>query len=129
MRIIAGFPPNFRQLHQRFNIRGKPVFITYGDVIYNPMRVSVPPEVVAHEEVHAERQLDEGVAEWWRLYLEDDEFRLQEELAGHRAEVRYVLDHGLPNAGATIDAIAARLAGPLYGHMVTFDLAKRMITP
>lgn len=126
MKIIHGFPPNFAVLNQHFKIRGKPVFISYGEILYVPMKTKVPPEILEHEKVHGLRQRMMGVQAWWKEYIDDSHFRYKEELMGHRAEAKWLHDHGV-NAEIAIDEVARRLSGSLYGNMVTFDAAKRDI--
>jgi len=127
LKIINGFPPNYRALNARFNIRGKPVFITYGEMVYvTKPGVKLQPQDLAHEAVHSARQCAMGVNDWWALYLKDSQFRLDEEVLGHRAEVRALKDKQLATP-EHIKLIAQRLSSDLYGSMVTFERALKLI--
>jgi hypothetical protein len=122
VRIVPEFPPNYAEIQAAFpGIRGRKPFFAWGDIIYNPHRVVIPPELVAHEAVHAQRQ---GVSPglWWQRYIADPRFRLMEELLAHVAEYRAYVDN--PNCNrhgrrAALKAIAGRLASPLYGGLIS----------
>lgn len=124
MREIVGFPPNYKELNDRFHVRGKPVIFTYGSIIYNPSRIKITPDLWAHEEVHGQQQVIPK--DWWRRYLDNPTFRLDQELAAHRAEYRWWNDRlGRDHA---LHGIAMRLCGPLYGNMLSYDDAVKAIT-
>lgn len=124
-------PPNYDAIvavFPRATTRG--VLFCYGDAIYNPGKVAIPREIMAHEEVHAGQQEALGVEEWWRRYLIDTPFRYEQELAAHVGEWRAFLAPPLPNRAARRSGllfIAKRLAGPLYGGMVSVDTATRLL--
>lgn len=136
MRVLTMPPPNFKAINEAFNVRGKPVIFAYGNTIYNPRRIQIGPWLVAHERVHMERQaaIAGGPEAWWREYIADPVFRLEEELPAHRAEFQFL------RAGMAVDRrdaetaipaalhfIAERLASPLYGSLIGIDEAKRLI--
>lgn len=91
------------------------VVFSYGQYIYAPPGAVLPlsPHLVIHEAVHGERQLAIGVELWWRHYLENLQFRYDEELLAHRAEYQSMVKHGFPAQNA-LKGVAGRLASPLY---------------
>jgi hypothetical protein len=121
MRVIRGFPPNIRKINQTFNVRGMNVFFAWGDTIYAPMGGKLPPELMAHEEVHGRRQNGDPAA-WWERYLSDPGFRLQEEIPAHLAELEHL---GRPEHA--LRYIAERLSSTLYGSMVSFEDALEIL--
>lgn len=129
-------PPIWREVVAKFRIDPDAVFYAWGNTIYNPGRLKLTPSLIAHEGVHGLRQLGMGVEAWWRRYLDDDGFRLNEEIPAHRAEwFRFERDSkmpGVPNPRTQrrweLKQIAKRLSGPMYGGMVTYAEAKRLIT-
>lgn len=129
-RVIVGRPPVFDRCVAQFGILGKPVIFSWGDVIYNPEDVDITKELFAHEAVHGERQGTEelGITRWWMKYLDDPMFRYDEELAAHRAEWQAYMRRrpGRDNT-VMLNAIAGRLAGPLYGNIATIACAKDAI--
>lgn len=138
MKIITAYPPNFRDILAVFpRARDPNTVFAYGDTLYSPTPGPVAPSVVAHEWAHGERQQAYGafpedspqkpVDAWWVRYLADPDFRLAEELIGHRAEYRWLLEHDPRNERRHRDAIAKRLSGPLYNRMISFADALQQV--
>jgi hypothetical protein len=122
MKILYLYPPNFREIQRAFNVRGKPVLFAYGNAIYNPSRVHVPPELVIHETVHSERQGQDPKG-WWGSYIADRGFRLEEEARAHSAENRHLLTTGRDH----LELLAERLSSPLYGSLCDLETARKLI--
>ena len=132
MKIVHAYPPNIDQIDEVFKVRGTPgVVYTYGDTIYVPDGSVVSPSLKSHEGVHYSRQTnDRGAIEaWWARYLTDAEFRLAEELPAHRAEFRTfcALHKDRTLQMRMLHAIADRLAGPLYGGLISASRARNLI--
>jgi hypothetical protein len=123
-RVLNLFPPNYRKINDKFRVRGKPIIFAYGSTIYNPGRITIPPQLIAHEEVHMVRQGGNPEA-WWDRYINDPEFRLAEEIPAHVAEYRALAYRY--DADKQLDRIAQRLASPLYGSMIPQDKARKVI--
>lgn len=130
MRIVIDYPPMFNQIRIAFPDAVKPgVVFAWGDTLYNPSNGKVPRELMAHEEIHAERQgkTESDIIDWWNRYLVDPGFRLDEELPAHQAEYRaYCKRHG-SGREKFLGHVAARLASPLYGGLVNFREAKNLV--
>ena len=56
MRVVVGLPPLFGEIDAAFDVRGKAIIFAWGDTIFDPNGGGVPPELLAHEAVHGERQ-------------------------------------------------------------------------
>ena len=129
MRQVFERPPLFALINEKFHIIGKPVIFAWGSIIYNPMGVIIPPELLAHEAVHGARQKGR-IEEWWKAYCASDpRFRLAEEVLAHRVEYKHLLgicDNRQARRGY-IKRVAKRLASPLYGRMVTMAQARQLI--
>jgi hypothetical protein len=86
----------------------------------------IPPPLIAHEEVHGQRQcVPNGaitrtinIERWWSAYLTDPEFRYREELAAHAAEYNMQAHHTRDrnDRAKLLMATARRLAAPLYAY-------------
>ena len=78
MKIVFDFPPIYDDIRAVFPMadRGGVIF-AWGNKIYNPSRVNIPSQLIAHEAVHGRRQ-GADVRGWWRRYLYEKEFRLAE---------------------------------------------------
>lgn len=129
--VIQDRPPNFEAILAVFSgASSEGVVFAYGDKIYNPGGDKMPPELMAHELVHCERQRAIGVEAWWDQYLTDGQFRFDEELLAHIAEYKAIMskynykEHAIGRVRQrAIEHVARKLAGPLYDRMVTFHQA------
>lgn len=127
MEVVKDYPPMFDEIDQRFHVRGKVVFYTWGDKIYNPMGGHIPPEIMAHEAVHCRQQGDD-IEGWWRRYIDEPAFRLDQEISAHVREYGFLCASGNRNERrGALASIAGRLSGPLYGHMITCARARNIL--
>ena len=129
MTIVKGRPPNYADIVAAFPAAARlGTIFTYGNIVYVNGVPDLNPQLKAHEAVHIDQQRRHGgPGPWWERYLADGPFRLAQELSAHRAEYK-TLKHLDRNAGArALEFIAARLASPLYGGIVTVREAKRLI--
>lgn len=131
MKIIRDYPPNIDRIREDYDLSGKNVVFTYGDELYNPSGVEIPRNLEIHEEVHTKQQgiLKAGIEQWWDRYLEDEQFRLEQEVEAYKAQYEYVKNHGADRDTKRefLRHIAQDLSGPIYGHMVSFEQAKQLI--
>lgn len=129
MEIVNSLPPNYTEILAVFpSAANHGVIFTYGDTIFNPSGGSISPELFAHEGLHSGRQ-GSDVDRWWAKYLVDTEFRLEEELLGHRAEYRaFIARHkDREQVNQYLQAVAQRLSSPLYGNIITMNKARKEI--
>ena len=141
MKILVGYPPNYEEIIKKFDLRNvKPVF-AYGDIIYNPHNCPIADHILVHEKVHEKQQLDTnfitdlGVKQqmtpkiWWKLYLEDKGFRLEQEIPAYQAQFKFVKkivkDKNVVNN--FLITIAKDLSGKMYGNMLSFEQAIQAI--
>lgn len=128
MKIVVARPPNFDKISAAFPRAGdQGVLFAYGDTIFNPTNVAIPPQLLAHESVHEGQQVAcGGPGGWWDRYIDDVEFRAAQELPAHCREYAdycsRVKDRNL--RAKALHHIAARLSGPLYGGVMSFSEAR-----
>lgn len=128
MNITRGTPPNFAAIYAVFPAARAPgVIFTYGDSIYVNGPGELSPQLKIHEGVHSQRQARIGVERWWKRYLVDKDFRLEEELVAHRAEYKHAKNRDREASVQLLHSIAARLASPLYGSMISQREARMAI--
>ncbi len=127
MRVIAAHPPNFDELDRVFDIGNKPVIFAWGFTIFNPNGGEVSAALHAHEAVHGHQQ-GRDILGWWRRYIDEPAFRLEQEIPAHRAEY-LVLSHGVSRQVRrnSLRIVAKKLSSPLYGGLITPREAKTMI--
>lgn len=128
MKVVKGVPPNYDKIKAKMDPPKQAIFC-YGDTIYTPSLSAITPELKAHEHVHYERQ--QGIPEaWWDRYLDEPQFRLDEEIPAHQAEYQEYIRGRKPNRQSrrrVLMFIAKRLSGPLYGGLINLREAKRLI--
>ena len=123
----GGLPPNFEKINNAFHVAGQAVLFCYGDIICNPYGVEIPPQLIKHEEVHS-RQQGSDVEGWWDKYIEDPEFRWEQELEAHVVEWKeYCKRHGGDKRIAYLKIVAERLSSPIYGQMRTYEQCRDAI--
>tara|TARA_R110000868_G_scaffold76286_1_gene219475 strand:+ start:131 stop:544 length:414 start_codon:yes stop_codon:yes gene_type:complete len=135
VEIILSYPPIIDDIVKVFPAvkQTKGVIFSWGDRIYNPDDIIITPSLHAHELVHGQRQTadESAIVKWWQTYLADMEFRLNEEILGHKAELAHQLktikDRNQRNM--LLHQIAARLSGPVYGNIISLTEAKRRLNP
>lgn len=124
-------PPIYPRLAEKFgeDIWDRGVVITYGEKIHCKSG-NVAPSIIEHEQVHIrqQREYPGGPEAWWNRYLEDPAFRLQEELAGHRAQANYVIMY-CPNPKKRLHALThiRRSISSNYGGIITYQEACKLI--
>ena len=127
-RLVFERPPIFDEARALFGPRIDRAIFSWGDRLYNPARIVIPPALLAHEAVHGERQSKADIECWWRAYLDSASFRLQEEIPAHQAEYRALIESGNRHQRRTaLKVVAGRLGGPLYGRLVTLARAAALV--
>jgi hypothetical protein len=126
-KIVKGFPPNIDELRARFNPPPGTVF-AYGDTIYSPANVNLSADLIAHETTHFAQQARSGGPEaWWRRYIDDPQFRLEQELEAYRAQYATLTTLPRPERRALLAHYCKSLASSMYGGIVTKEQARKLI--
>lgn len=127
MIVLYERPPLWEEIDKKFSVANKPVVFSWGDRLYNPLGGYLQPWLLAHEAFHGSRQKDPEV--WWRQYLTDDRFRLNEELPAHRIEYQEFCRHQLDRnvRSRFFHETARRLASDLYGNLISPSQALRAL--
>lgn len=118
MKISNTYPPNYEKITAVLNIKGiRGIIFTYGDTIYNPSKIDIPPDLMVHEEVHMRQQKNDP-DKWWNQYLSDPDFRFKQELEAYRAQYKFAKEfYGRKQLRSLLDHIANTLSGPIYGNL------------
>ena len=127
---IFDFPPLYEEIAAVFRIHERrDIVFSFGPCLYNPHQVEIPTDIVAHEAIHGMRQgSGDDILDWWKRYMEDPTFRLVEEAHAHRVEYRWLLEHGTRRERRrALKRVAAKLASPLYGGLVTSSEARKLL--
>lgn len=127
--IYNEFPPNIDQIKAVFPLACESTVFAYGDKIYVPSGVEIPPEILAHERIHCERQLAIGLDQWWDQYFFDKQFRLVEEVIAHQVEYQFLrgLYPGAHRKHAILEHVAKKLSHEIYGNLCSLKRAKELV--
>ena len=120
--IRRAYPPNIAEIRKVFPVSEGTIF-SYAPHVYVPSGEPLSKPLEAHEAVHQRQQGDDPAA-WWARYLTSPTFRFDQELEAHRAEMRAARGSGRNRARRSI---ARRLSSKLYGSMVTYQKALRLV--
>jgi hypothetical protein len=119
----------YADIVKRFAVTAKTVF-AWGDTVYNPGRIDIPEDLMAHEEVHSKQQAAIGGPRvWWDNYLKDTGFVRDMEAEAYGRQF-VVLSLRIKDRNARFQALrslATHFSGPLYDHVVSFDEAMKLI--
>ncbi len=129
MKILKENPPNLEAIRDAGLRPNSNTIFTYGDVLYNPGGWDIPGHLMKHEETHSERQKEMGVEAWWDKYLKEAKFRLDEEVLAYREQWKYFCERK-KNRRKQVEFlvwIAHDLSGELYGNILSFDEAVKLI--
>lgn len=142
MKLKMDLPPNIKRIDETFGVlpqlkRGSHIFFCYGDTIYCPNGLNAITDAIRfhHEPVHCKQQGSDPEG-WWEKYCSDREFRLNEEIPAHIAELVYFAKQPgmhvpVPGFRSKIEyhklKIAQRLSSPLYGGVISTSKAKQIL--
>lgn len=135
MRVVAERPPNWDEIVVAFPeaAASSHVIFAWGDAIYNPSGVPIDRHLMAHEALHGLEQhpREGGPAAWWRRYIDDPAFRVEQEVEAYRRQLRsfasWTRDRERVHRYAM--QLAGMLASPIYRGAITQMQAYRRIKP
>lgn len=128
LRQIIGKPPCYDLIVERIGRPQLNAVFTYGDVIYCLSKVHIDPGLMAHEEVHAKQQQQQGPEAWWEQFTKDRAFRLEQEVAAYRRQyLVYRMGLSRKEHRELLRKLSKDLSGPLYGRLLTRSAAEARI--
>ncbi len=137
--IAQDQPPKWlwEELHKAFDIEDNRTIYTYGSTIHNPFKAYVADHMVIHETVHMRQQAamqeeyegNAGPERWWRKYIDDPDFRLDQEAEAYGKQYWFYCQHqGDRNLQAKfLWEIANHLSGGTYKLDVDHSTAQALI--
>jgi len=127
MKIKNKYPPNIDKIREKFPNLPSGVVFTYGEVIYAPFG-KVTSDLRVHEKTHTKQQGDDPDG-WWDKYLADEKFRLKQEAEAYRNQYRFYRETCKVKSRIRpfLEKIANDLSGKIYGNIISFDEAIRLI--
>jgi hypothetical protein len=114
--------PYLEEYRQKFEIDEQTIFAYDGQIYSNE---PLPPDLLIHEEVHLKQQSILGADKWVKKYLEDEQFRLTQEIEAFWAQINHFKDR---NQKAKSRILCARvLSGNMYGNLISFEEAMKIL--
>lgn len=135
MKVVFGLPPNIEDIYKKFPkvradiLKGSIIYFCYGDEIYTPIKHNIQKHIVLHESVHAKQQEDFGsVTGWWEKYLNDQSFRLDQELEAYAVEYMFTLK-AAPRSirRKALEEVIHKMSGEMYGFNLTNKELKTLL--
>lgn len=123
IRLIKAYPPNYQDIIKALPaVKRRPngVF-TYAPNVYYPGGSSLSYDLEQHEATHIQQQnnTEGGPAAWWERYLEDPEFRLEQELEAYRVQFKAAEIYNRGQRRVLLNKIAGDLSSAMYGKILT----------
>lgn len=131
MKVIYDYPPNYDEIAEAFDLSSiKGIVFTYGEDLYVPEGKSVilDKPLIRHEMTHTMQQQAMGIEAWWKRYLVDPKFRLEQELEAYRVQYKALASLPPKHQIGYLNHISQALAGDMYGNILSVEQAKAIIT-
>ncbi len=129
MKISTELPPIWQSLIDNgMNPSEHITVVTYGDTIYNPGQIRIPPHLEKHEETHSKQQGKNPDA-WWSRYIADPYFRIDQEAEAYARQYDFICKGAKDRNYRTrlMPELARTLSGPLYGNIIDTNAAVKLI--
>ena len=123
--IYGEDPPFIDFIKKSFKVNDDTVY-TYGDTIYYKGG-ELSDSLISHEITHVLQQTKMGKDEWWEKYLEDEKFRLDQEVEAYRNQYKAGELSGVKGLNLLLDKISKDLSSGLYGYIISYEEAKKLI--
>ena len=121
--------PMLSKVRKQFDIKLpdlENIVFTYGDTVYSYAPLSYG--LVAHEITHVLQQTKMGAEKWWKQYLKDPKFRMEQELEAYRRQYKVYCKRNARVGADMLIEMAEDLSGKIYGNIMSFDEAKQLIS-
>ena len=116
--------PLFNKVKKIFSITDNTIF-SYGDTIYTNNDLDYGLQV--HEITHTFQQEKIGKDEWWKKYLRDKKFRLDQETEAYHNQYECYKRNDLKKSEIMLNLMAKDLSSKLYGNIISLKEAVDVI--
>lgn len=121
-------PEIYQVLHDKFGVDwDNGLIIAYDGKIH--CKEIPQAQKIIHESIHLNRQKEIGNEVWWRLYIESEQFRLDEEILAYLEEAKF-LKKNIKNREHLfryIRELADNMSSGIYGRIVTREQAIKIL--
>lgn len=128
--VIHSKPAIFDKCEKVFGISWEnTIFAVYPHI---HSKYALTDDIIEHELVHMQQQLDVGVDKWWKIYFDDRQQRLKWELEAYKVQYQFLKRKNTMNKAQLfnkVDFWASNLSGKTYGHLISLqDAIKEIMT-
>lgn len=125
-------PPVYEAVRKAWGLdwETRGVVMVYGDTIHQSFPEKMDPDLYVHELVHVRQHTayPGGAEAWWKRYMEDKTFRIDQELEAYRTQYKWCQENVDRNTRrAILKHCAKDLSSDLYGNVMTYDQAVDLI--
>ena len=125
VKISTQKPPDWilKSVKELFDVDWESgVIFTYGNTISNSTG-EMTEDLLIHEGNHIKQQEKIGADVWWKRYLEDSQFRFDQELECYRKQYQWVLKNvkSRNEVFRCLFHYAKSLSGPIYGNLKSYN--------
>ena len=128
--ILVGDPDNIEEIHAKFPaVKDNPyVVFTYYPHIYKRVDLELPLDLQVHEATHLKQQEVIGGAAWWKSYLEDEEFLLEQEIEAYGTQLAFFMHYSRSKQTHNAkEQFAMQLSSAMYGNIISYAEAESKI--
>lgn len=129
MKTSPELPPNWHLIQGAFPDVDweQGIAVTYGDTVYS--KYPLHKMVMVHEQVHIDQQSIIGRDIWWKKYLTDAAFRIEQEKPAYTAQAEFIRENvrDRNQAFKLLHKLALDLSGAMYGKMISFREATELL--
>lgn len=129
MKLSKEKPPIYQRCVDKFGVDWeKGVIFTYEDTIH--CKFDLGPDKIIHEKTHIDQQKEYGVEKWWDRYLEDEKFRLSQELEAYKNEANFIKNNikDRNKRFMFLHLIARDLSSSMYGNIITYQEVFKIVS-
>lgn len=128
LEIKKELPPNIGDIIATFKVKPEKVVFCYSPYLYNPSGAYIPDNLLVHEEIH-EKQQNGNPEDWWKKYLIDIQFRIDQELEAYREQYKfYCKQYKDRNTRARfLHILALDFSSEMYGSCISYQEAVQRI--
>lgn len=129
MQISSQFPPNYEEIAREFpNCEDAEAVFSYGGVIYNPFGRHITTDLIEHEAVHFIQQ-GKDPKKWWKKYINDRQFRLDQEIQAYATQYAFVRKNVKDRELVfwCLNQCVKAISSPLYGDLIDPSVARKEI--
>lgn len=131
-KIVYTPPPIYPELREKWGVKWEDgvVVMVYGDTIHQSFKQEMDKDLLVHELVHVKQHkaYPGGPKAWWRKYIDDQDFRIAQELEAYRTQYKWCQENVSRQVRkAILKHCAKDLSSFLYGNVMSFDEAENLI--